>query len=78
MIISLVTVTEVNIDVAIKGVSLGNEKFYVQELFSTLLGGDCSARLYKELREKQGLAYLDDAMLDIVDQFKQYVANKNK
>lgn len=28
--------------------------------------------------EKQGLAYLDDAMLDIVDQFKQYVANKNK
>ncbi|MBQ3494272.1 MAG: insulinase family protein [Clostridia bacterium] len=48
---------QVNLDIAIKGVGMFDEKFYVQQVFCSLLGGDCSARLYKELREKLGLAY---------------------
>ncbi|MDX1401264.1 MAG: pitrilysin family protein [Kiloniellales bacterium] len=39
------------------GASLLDDDFYAAGLFSTLLGGGMSSRLFQEVREKRGLAY---------------------
>ena len=39
------------------GVSYEDPDFYVAQVFSTLLGGGMSSRLFQELREKRGLCY---------------------
>jgi len=39
------------------GVSCHDDDFYAASVFSTLLGGGMSSRLFQEIREKRGLAY---------------------
>ncbi len=39
------------------GVSYEDPDFYVAQVFSTLLGGGMSSRLFQEVREKRGLCY---------------------
>lgn len=40
-----------------KGIESTNEKMYVASLFSSILGGGMSSRLFQEIREKRGLVY---------------------
>lgn len=40
-----------------KGVAFEDEDFHAMSVFSTLLGGGMSSRLFQEVREKRGLAY---------------------
>ncbi len=40
-----------------QGVAYEDEDFYATSVFSTLLGGGMSSRLFQEVREKRGLAY---------------------
>ncbi len=40
-----------------KGVAFEDEDFHAASVFSTLLGGGMSSRLFQEVREKRGLAY---------------------
>ncbi|MGE0735328.1 MAG: M16 family metallopeptidase [Alphaproteobacteria bacterium] len=39
------------------GVKLGDPDYYAAALFSTMLGGGMSSRLFQEVREKRGLVY---------------------
>lgn len=39
------------------GISYGDKDYYTAQLFSTLLGGGMSSRLFQEIRERRGLAY---------------------
>jgi len=39
------------------GVPFGDPDFYAFQVYSTLLGGGMSSRLFQEIREKRGLAY---------------------
>ena len=39
------------------GVAYGDPDFYTVQLFSTLMGGGMSSRLFQEIRERRGLAY---------------------
>ncbi len=39
------------------GVPFGDPDFYAMQVYSTLLGGGMSSRLFQEVREKRGLAY---------------------
>jgi predicted Zn-dependent peptidase len=39
------------------GVTFHDPDFYAQQVFSTLLGGGMSSRLFQEIREKRGLVY---------------------
>lgn len=48
---------QVNYKLAIKGVSLFDRDVYVQNLYSIILGGGMSSRLFKILREQKSLAY---------------------
>ncbi|MCR4283740.1 MAG: insulinase family protein [Parcubacteria group bacterium] len=43
--------------VGVRAYGLSNEKKYILEILSVVLGGNMSSRLFKELREKRGLAY---------------------
>lgn len=36
---------------------VSNSEYYIGEVFSVMFGGNCSSKLYLEVREKQGLAY---------------------
>jgi predicted Zn-dependent peptidase len=40
-----------------EGVALHDPDFYAHSVYSTLLGGGMSSRLFQEIREKRGLAY---------------------
>ena len=40
-----------------EGVSFSHEDYYTASLFSAILGGGMSSRLFQEIREKRGLAY---------------------
>ncbi len=40
-----------------KGIESTNEKIYIASLFSSILGGGMSSRLFQEIREKRGLVY---------------------
>jgi predicted Zn-dependent peptidase len=40
-----------------EGISFTDEEFHAHSVFSTLLGGGMSSRLFQEIREKRGLAY---------------------
>ena len=40
-----------------KGIAFKDEDFHAASMFSTLLGGGMSSRLFQEVREKRGLAY---------------------
>lgn len=48
---------QVNYKLAIKGVSLFDRDVYVQSLYSVILGGGMSSRLFSILREQKSLAY---------------------
>lgn len=39
------------------GIAYGDPDFYTVQLFSTLMGGGMSSRLFQEIRERRGLAY---------------------
>jgi predicted Zn-dependent peptidase len=40
-----------------RGVSLGSDDYYAYTLFSSILGGSMSSRLFQSIREQRGLAY---------------------
>ncbi|MCH8237671.1 MAG: insulinase family protein [Proteobacteria bacterium] len=40
-----------------KGIAFEDDDFHAASVFSTLLGGGMSSRLFQEVREKRGLAY---------------------
>lgn len=39
------------------GVSYHDERYYAHQIYSTILGGGMSSRLFQEIREERGLAY---------------------
>lgn len=53
-----------NLVVSIPSPTLVHEKRYAALLFATILGEGMSSRLFKEIREKRGLAYTVKAYLD--------------
>ncbi len=48
---------QVHFLLGLEGVSFEDEDFHAASIFSTLLGGGMSSRLFQEVREKRGLAY---------------------
>ncbi len=48
---------QVHLILGVKGVSSQHKDFYTSSIYSTLLGGGMSSRLFQEVREKRGLAY---------------------
>ena len=48
---------QVHVLLGMEGVSFTDEEFHANSVFSTLLGGGMSSRLFQEIREKRGLAY---------------------
>ncbi len=48
---------QVHLVLGLPGVSIPDEDHYAAALFSTMLGGGMSSRLFQELREKRGLVY---------------------
>jgi predicted Zn-dependent peptidase len=50
-------IEQVHVLLGMKGVSFTEEDFHTLSVFSTLLGGGMSSRLFQEIREKRGLAY---------------------
>ncbi|TNE35186.1 MAG: insulinase family protein [Alphaproteobacteria bacterium] len=48
---------QVHYALSVPGISYTDEKFYVSQILSGLLGGGMSSRLFQELREKRGLCY---------------------
>lgn len=48
---------QVNLLLSFQGVSWRSEDYYVAELFTAILGGGMSSRLFQEVREKRGLVY---------------------
>ena len=48
---------QVNYKLAINGVNMFDRDVYVQNLYSVILGGGMSSRLFKTLREQKSLAY---------------------
>ena len=42
---------------ALEGVAYGDPDYYTAQVFSTVLGGGMSSRLFQEVREKRGLCY---------------------
>jgi predicted Zn-dependent peptidase len=48
---------QVHIVMGFPGVSKRHEDYYIQQVFSIILGGGMSSRLFQEVREKRGLAY---------------------
>ena len=54
-----------NIVVSIPAPTLVDNKRYAAQLFATILGEGMSSRLFKEIREKRGLAYAVKSFLDV-------------
>jgi predicted Zn-dependent peptidase len=48
---------QVHLAFGFSGVPFGDEDFYAAQVFSTVLGGGMSSRLFQEVREVRGLAY---------------------
>ncbi len=48
---------QVHVLLGMQGVPFEDEDFHATSIFSTLLGGGMSSRLFQEVREKRGLAY---------------------
>lgn len=48
---------QVHLVLGFNGLSMHDPDFYASSVFSTLLGGGMSSRLFQEVREKRGLAY---------------------
>lgn len=48
---------QVHITLGFPGVSATDEDFYVAQVYSEILGGGMSSRLFQEVREKRGLCY---------------------
>lgn len=48
---------QANVCVHIKSVPVGDPKEYISELYSIILGGTSSSKLYKQVREELGLVY---------------------
>ena len=48
---------QVHFLLGLEGVSFEDDDFHAASMFSTLLGGGMSSRLFQEVREKRGLAY---------------------
>ena len=50
-------ITQANLLMAVRGLSRTDPERYVLRIFSNLLGAGMSSRLFKEVRERRGLAY---------------------
>lgn len=48
---------QVHILMGLPGISYEDPDFYAMQVYSTILGGGMSSRLFQEVREKRGLAY---------------------
>lgn len=48
---------QVHVTLGFPGVSATHEDFYVAQVYSEILGGGMSSRLFQEVREKRGLCY---------------------
>ena len=48
---------QVHLVLGFNGVAYGDPAFYAAQVYSTILGGGMSSRLFQEVREKRGLAY---------------------
>lgn len=48
---------QVHVTAAWPGVSFQDENYYAMQVYSTILGGGMSSRLFQEVRENRGLAY---------------------
>ena len=48
---------QVHLVLGFNGVAYGDPRFYAAQVYSTILGGGMSSRLFQEVREKRGLAY---------------------
>ena len=54
---------QVHLVIGVEGLSYRDEDFYNASIFSTILGGGMSSRLFQEVREKRGLAYAISSFL---------------
>tara|TARA_R110002074_G_scaffold113207_1_gene242270 strand:- start:1688 stop:2812 length:1125 start_codon:yes stop_codon:yes gene_type:complete len=48
---------QAHVTLAFEGPAYGDEDYYAAQIFSSVLGGGMSSRLFQEVREKRGLAY---------------------
>jgi predicted Zn-dependent peptidase len=48
---------QVHVAAAWPGCAFGDDSYYAMQVFSTILGGGMSSRLFQEVRENRGLAY---------------------
>ncbi len=48
---------QIHVAIGLPGISAKSDDYYVQKILATILGGGMSSRLFKEVREKRGLAY---------------------
>lgn len=48
---------QVHLTIGFEGVPYGDADYYVAQVFSAILGGGMSSRLFQEVREKRGLCY---------------------
>ena len=48
---------QVHIAMALEGVPVRDEQLYSLQVFTSVLGGGMSSRLFQEVREKRGLCY---------------------
>lgn len=48
---------QLHLILGVQGISTQHKDFYAAAIYSTLLGGGMSSRLFQEVREKRGLAY---------------------
>ena len=48
---------QLHITLGLPGVAFGDDDYYALQVFSTMLGGSMSSRLFQEVRETRGLAY---------------------
>jgi predicted Zn-dependent peptidase len=48
---------QVHIALALEGLAVGDERLYSLQVFTNMLGGGMSSRLFQEVREKRGLCY---------------------
>jgi predicted Zn-dependent peptidase len=48
---------QVHIALALQGVAVGDEQLHALQVFTIVLGGGMSSRLFQEVREKRGLCY---------------------
>ncbi|MDZ5761709.1 Peptidase, M16 family [Candidatus Cyrtobacter comes] len=48
---------QIHVAIGLPGASSSSDYYYIQKILTTVLGGGMSSRLFKEVREKRGLAY---------------------